>query len=115
MSIVRNGIVALFLLPFAGTALVAQINTGEISGVVLDSSGAVLPGATVTATHITSGIMVERVTDQEGRFFLPAMRIGPWDLETRLAGFATQTRRGVVLEVGRALCPRRGGKAPVGR
>ena len=57
----------------ATTAAQAQINTGEIGGIVRDSSGAVLPGATVTATHPASGTAVERVTDAEGRFFLPAL------------------------------------------
>ena len=74
----------------------AQINTGEIGGVVRDSVGGVLPGATVTATHPASGTVVERVTDAEGRFFLPALRIGTWDIEARLAGFAPQTRTVVV-------------------
>ncbi|HEY6360019.1 MAG TPA: carboxypeptidase-like regulatory domain-containing protein, partial [Vicinamibacterales bacterium] len=85
----------------AGAA--AQINTGEISGVVRDSSGGVLPGATVTATHSASGTTVERVTDSEGRFFLPALRIGQWDIEATLSGFAPQAQRGVVLEIGRSL------------
>ena len=45
-----------------------------------DTSGGVLPGATVTATHPASGTVVERVTDGEGRFFLPALRIGQWEV-----------------------------------
>ena len=73
------------------TASLGQINTGEIGGVVRDTSGAVLPGATVTATHAATGIIVERVTDGEGRFFLPALRIGTWDVEARLAGLSPQT------------------------
>ncbi len=80
-----------------------QINTGEIAGVVRDFSGAVLQGATVTASHPESGTLVERLTDAEGRFFLPALRIGAWDITARFTGFATQTHRNVVLEVGRAL------------
>jgi hypothetical protein len=87
----------------SGTGAGAQINTGEIGGVVKDSSGAILPGATITATHLASGVVVERVTDENGRYFLPAMRIGTWDIGVRLAGFAPQTQRGVVLEVGRVL------------
>ena len=67
------------------TAALGQINTGEISGVVRDTSGGVLPGATVTATHVATGIVVERVADGEGRFFLPALRIGTWNVEARLA------------------------------
>jgi hypothetical protein len=81
---------------------VAQINTGEISGVVRDTSGGVLPGASVTARHDATGIVVERVTDGEGRFFLPALRIGAWTVEARLTGLAPQTHR-IVLEVGRTL------------
>jgi hypothetical protein len=92
---------SLFFLAAGGTW--AQINTGEISGVVRDSSGAILPGATVTATHPASGVVVERVTDAEGRFFLPALRIGVWNVEARLAGLAPQVHRGLVLEVGRSI------------
>jgi len=78
----------------------AQINTGEISGIVRDSVGGVLPGAAVIATHTATGTVVERVTDGEGRFFLPALRIGTWTIEARLTGLAPQ-RRTVVVEVGR--------------
>ena len=81
----------------------SQTNTGEVAGVVMDASGGVLPGATVTAAHAASGTVVTRVTDAEGRFFLPALRVGAWDLMIALAGFAPQTRKGVMLEIGAAL------------
>jgi hypothetical protein len=85
------------------SASAAQTNTGEVSGVVRDASGGVLPGATVVARHAESGLTVERVTDQEGRFFLPALRTGRWSITASLAGFASATRDGVVLELGRSL------------
>ena len=44
--------------------------------------------------------MVERISDGEGRFFLPALRIGRWRVEARLAGLSTQTHE-IVVEVGR--------------
>lgn len=81
----------------------AQTNTGEISGVVKDASGAVLPGATVVATHVASGTVIQRVTDAAGRFFLPALRIGRWNISVTLSGFAPQAREGVELEIGRTL------------
>ena len=81
----------------------AQINTAEITGVVKDSSGGVLPGASVTATHRASGTVVERVTDTEGRVFLPALRVGEWDVTVALQGFASQTHTGIILEIGRSL------------
>ena len=80
----------------------AQTNTGEISGVVQDSSGGVLPGATVTARHPASGTVLERVTDGEGRFFFPALRIGEWEVTAVLPGFALQMQR-ITLEIGRAV------------
>ncbi|OFW27526.1 MAG: hypothetical protein A3H97_22200 [Acidobacteria bacterium RIFCSPLOWO2_02_FULL_65_29] len=94
--------VALVLI-LAATSVAAQTNTGEIAGVVRDDSGAVVPGATVVARHATSGTVVERLTDSLGRFFLPALRTGRWDVTATLAGFAPHTHTGVELEIGRAL------------
>src|SRR4029450_717013 len=76
-----------------------QTNTGEIGGIVKDNSGAVLPGATVTAKHPASGTVVVRITDGEGRFFLPALRIGLWEITALLSGFAAHPRR-VAVEIG---------------
>ena len=94
-------LVALWLALSASVAA-GQINTGEISGVVRDSVGGVLPGAAVMATHTETGTVVERVTDAEGRFFLPALRVGSWMVEARLAGLAPQTRT-IVVEIGRTI------------
>jgi hypothetical protein len=80
----------------------AQFNTGEIGGIVRDSSGGVLPGVAVTATHPASGTVVERTTDLEGRYFLPALRIGRWEITAALTGFAAQ-KEALVLESGRTL------------
>ncbi|MBI2188598.1 MAG: carboxypeptidase regulatory-like domain-containing protein [Acidobacteria bacterium] len=82
-------------------ASAAQTNTGEIAGVIEDASGGVLPGATVVATHPASGAIVERVTDAAGRFVLPALRIGTWDVTVTMPGFAPQTRAGIQIEIGR--------------
>jgi len=81
----------------------SQTNTGEISGIVRDSSGGVLPGASVSARHPATGFALERLTDSDGRFFLPALQTGRWDITVSLPGFATQTLQGVVLEIGRTI------------
>ena len=46
---------ALFVL-FATAVAAAQTNTGQVSGMVRDSSGGVLPGATITITNIDTGV-----------------------------------------------------------
>ena len=94
---------AIFLALAVTATVSAQTNTGEIRGVVRDVSGAVLPSASVSAVHGASGSVVRRATDGEGRFFLPALRPGEWDVSAALPGFASQTRRGVIIELGRTL------------
>ena len=56
------------LCSLSATASLGQINSGEISGVVRDASGGVLPAATVTATHVATGIVVERVQTTKAVF-----------------------------------------------
>ena len=88
----RNLILVGLALLVAAPMALAQTNTAQMTGVVSDSSGGVLPGATVIAIQPATGTVVERVTDGEGRFFLPELRIGEWDVTAALPGFAPQTR-----------------------
>ena len=81
----------------------AQSNTGEVAGIVRHSSGGVLAGATIVASHTATGLIVERVTDSAGRFFFPALRTGQWEIRVSLTGFTPHTLKGIVLEMGRTL------------
>jgi hypothetical protein len=81
----------------------AQTNTGEISGVVRDSHGGVLPGTTVVAEHVESRTRVERVTDDQGRYFLPALRVGTYLLTVELTGFRRVLRSGVIVQLGQTM------------
>ena len=80
----------------------AQFNTGEIGGIARDTSGGVLAGVAITAAHSASGAVVERVTDADGRYFLPGLRIGRWEIAAALAVSRPQ-KQTLVLEVGRTL------------
>ena len=81
----------------------AQTNTGQISGVVRDAQGGVLPGAAVVATHVESGGTVERLTDEQGRYHLPSLRLGTHVITVELAGFRRLLRSGVVVQLGQTL------------
>jgi hypothetical protein len=98
----RAVIFAAAVTALAGSAF-AQTNTGEIAGVVRDASGGVVPGASIVAKHPASGTIVERHTDSEGRFYLPALRTGLWDVTASVAGFAPLTHKGLSLDIGRTL------------
>lgn len=77
--------------------------SGTITGVVTDQSGAVLPGATLTATS-PSLVGVQSVqTDGAGVFALPGLPTGTYRIEATLAGFAPAVAENVVLRVGDTL------------
>jgi hypothetical protein len=104
----RTCISLLTLVCLAGLAAItpaasAQTNTSELEGVVKDTQGGVLPGAAVVAVHMASGRRVEGVTDARGRFFLPALPVGPYTVSVALQGFRRFTQEGLVLTVGRQI------------
>ena len=61
------------------------------TGTVTDSTGAVLPGVTITAVHTASGNTFTTVTDQRGEFRLP-VRVGTYTITAELSGFTTVNR-----------------------
>ncbi len=68
---VRAMVVALVIAGFAPLAYGQGVTTGNITGVVVDPQGAVVPGVTVVALHQPSGTTYEGVTRADGRFFIP--------------------------------------------
>jgi hypothetical protein len=73
--------------------------TAQISGTVQDSSGALLPGAELTATQTETGISRMTVTNETGSYVLPNLPLGPYKLEAALPGFRTFVQTGIVLQV----------------
>ncbi|MBI3047999.1 MAG: carboxypeptidase regulatory-like domain-containing protein [Acidobacteria bacterium] len=61
----------------AGAGAAAQLSTAELNGRVTDSSGAVLPGATVTATQTATGVERSVVTDAAGSYVTSTGGIRP--------------------------------------
>ena len=58
-----------------------------IEGTVVDQSGALLPGVTVTMTEADTGTQRVAVTDAERRFSAPLLAVGVYNLSAELAGF----------------------------
>src|SRR6266702_1035079 len=84
-----------------GHPLSAQVTTATIAGVVQDSSGAVIPGVSVTVKNLNTGIARTVTTDEGGRYTVPDLSIGNYEVEGQLAGFQTEVRRGITITVGR--------------
>ena len=77
--------------------LEAQVTSGTILGSVQDSTGAAIPGATVTATAPTVGITRTVVTSGNGTFSLPNLDASTYDIAVSARGFQSRTKTGVVL------------------
>src|SRR5262245_17336828 len=74
------------------TSAFAQKTTGDITGSVLDSTGAVLPGVTVTARCGDTGAARTATTDQAGGFTIPELPICVYKVTAEIAGFKTISR-----------------------
>jgi len=82
-------------------SLAAAQNTGTILGTVLDSTGAVLPGAEVVVTHVDTGRSRTVISDDEGRFRAPNLNLGFYEITASLPGFQTSVRTGVEITIDR--------------
>src|SRR5258705_4642061 len=90
---------ALALLLTAASAS-AQLSTAELSGRVTDTSGAVLPGVTVTMTQTDTQATRTAITDADGTYVISNLPTGPYRLEVSLQGFRSYVQNGIVLQVG---------------
>src|SRR5579862_5910172 len=90
------GVVALIL--FTGGVGFGQ-NVAQISGVVHDTSGAVLPRSEVKATQTDTGIARTTVTDTAGAYVIPQLPAGPYQLEVSSPGFKSYVQTGLILQV----------------
>ena len=86
------------LMAVLGTAL-AQLPTATILGVVKDSSGAVVPEATVTARNIDTGQTRAASTSADGSYRLSALPVGNYEVRVEHPGFQTTVRSGLTLAV----------------
>jgi hypothetical protein len=95
-------------------AAYAQSAAATLTGVVTDESGAAVPGASVTVRNTGTGASRRALTDAAGRYSLPSLDPGDYELRIELVGFKTVVRGGVGLRVGGSsavdvtLSPRRG-------
>jgi Carboxypeptidase regulatory-like domain len=93
---------ALFSLLIPGAPVMAQSSTADVQGTVKDSSGAVIPGATVRLTNTGTGAVYNATSDEHGDFHLTALSIGTYDVRCEKAGFQAVVEQGIVLTVASA-------------
>lgn len=77
----------------------AQLYAGSITGLVSDSSGGIIPGATVTLVDEEKGFSRSETTDSAGRYYFRGVPPGTYRLSVNMKGFHEKTRGDIVIEV----------------
>lgn len=87
-------LMAMFSLPLAAQS------QATLAGYVKDPSGASIPGATIKITNEGTGISRAAKADAQGRYFIPALNPGTYDVDASAKGFKAVKQTGLVLNVG---------------
>ncbi len=91
--------VAVFVLFLtAGSAFAQVAGTGSIEGIVTDPSGAIVPGASVTATNVATGVDTPVKTTNSGVFAIPTLPPGEYTVTVTAVGFQTLKQQHVVVD-----------------
>jgi hypothetical protein len=97
----------LFGLVFGMVCLVAQTGhaqtAGRVTGTVTDSSQAVIPGATVTATNNANGLQRKIATDSQGRYVISDLPVGVYKISVEHSGFQSQAKTDTPINVAAAI------------
>src|SRR5688572_31850420 len=88
-----------FVLLLSVSSSFAQRITGTILGTVTDTSGAVVPGVTVTVTNLETNLKQSAVSSERGYYEIPNLPLGEYVVTAELTGFKRAEFRGVVLRV----------------
>src|ERR1700756_347868 len=95
VSLLAVGLLILFPL-----TLFSQGSQGAIQGAIFDSSGANIPGATVTITDVDRGTTRVLISDEAGQYAATGLTAGTYKVRAELSGFTAVERSNVRVEVG---------------
>ena len=103
----KTGFGILMLGLFFGLALLLETPLAEgpvsMSGTIVDEGGHALPGVTVTAVNVNTGVQYTTNTDKKGRFLLKDLPAGNYQLIARISGFHPLIKNGIRIVKGKTL------------
>jgi hypothetical protein len=71
----------------------------QISGIVQDQNGSMIPGAGIKAVQTATGFTRSTTSGHDGSYVLPSLPVGPYRIEATAGGFSPYTQQGIVLQV----------------
>jgi hypothetical protein len=81
----------------------AQTGLATVTGTVTDQTGAVVAGATITATQVATGATTQVATSETGNYNIPQLRVGEYEITVEHPGFKTFKRAGLTLSAAQIL------------
>ena len=90
------------MLWFAPEAALAQAADGHLVGIVLDPTGASIPGCAVVVENVNTGVRWNQETDQLGAYRFNNLPVGQYTLSTKLEGFAATILSGIAITLNRS-------------
>jgi hypothetical protein len=99
-AMVRIGAIFIFVVVLSAGVAFSQQVTGTILGRVTDSSGSVVPGATIQIQSPATGFSRTETADSEGRYLSANLPLGSYTITVQKQGFQTLVRSGIGVTVG---------------
>src|SRR5689334_14753728 len=85
----KHAIAVLFFVVLMAAHLFGQSSNATVSGTASDSTGALIPGVTITATNTQTGIVTTVITNESGTYNFASLQPGVYDFSAELSGFQT--------------------------
>ncbi|MHB8838671.1 MAG: carboxypeptidase-like regulatory domain-containing protein, partial [Gemmatimonadaceae bacterium] len=97
----RATLLAAVVAAFATTTVAAQGTDAAIRGIVTDSTGAPIAGASIEVRHTSSNFVAQLTTSAQGRYVATQLPLGgPYRLTVRAVGYSPVAREGLMLNLG---------------
>jgi hypothetical protein len=99
--VIWKAIASLFLVLFAAPSRLAWAQgDASVNGTVVDTTGAIIVGATVRVKNVEIGTIRTIVTDNSGRYDAQSLAVGKYEVSAEQVGFRTEVKTGIKLEIG---------------
>ena len=103
MNLFRQKSILLVMLCLLSVVAWAQQNTGSLSGTITDQTAGAVPVATVTATHLETGLKTTTVTTSAGVYVFASLPVGMYEISVEKAGFKKLNRKNIEVRVAQRL------------
>jgi outer membrane receptor protein involved in Fe transport len=97
---IASVVLVLPILTVMPARLAAQAATAAVLGTITDQSGAAVPGVAVDVKNTATGVSQTAISDSRGRYRVPNLPIGPYEVKAELQGFQTAIHKDVEVAVG---------------